>query len=95
MADITRRASAATALLVAALAGFLHLSDHGTALTAGPLSSMVAVREVKKSGKRRNEHRPDEQRLGPDENRTAARPDSAVRPAGALPKIRKKIQKWA
>ena len=87
-------ASAATALLVAALAGFLHLSDHGTALTAGPLSSMVAVREVKKSGKRRNEHRPDEQRLGPDENRTAARPDSAVRPAGALPKIRKKIQKW-
>ena len=27
----------------------------------------------------------DEQRLGPDENRTAARPDSAVRPAGGLP----------
>ena len=77
MADITRRASAATALLVAALAGFLHLSDHGTALTAGPLSSMVAVREVKKSGRRRHGRRPDEQRLGPDENRTAVRPDGA------------------
>ena len=72
MAESTRTAMAAAALLVAASAGFLHLADHGTALTAGPLSSMVAVCEVKKSGKRRHGHRPDEQRLGPDENRTAA-----------------------
>ena len=76
---------AAAALLVAASAGFLHLADHGTALTAGPLSSMVAVCEVKKSGKRRHGRRPDEQRLGPDENSCSAgqhapgRADSAVR----------------
>ena len=80
MAESTRTAMAAAALLVAALAGFLHLADHGTALTTCPLSGMVAVREVKTSGKRRCGHRPDEQRLAPDENRTAAHVHRAVIP---------------
>ena len=59
MAEIIRRAMAAAALLVEARAGFLHLAHHGTALTTRPLSSMVLVREVKKSGTRLHGRRPE------------------------------------
>ena len=59
MAEIIRSAMAAAALLVEARAGFLHLAHHGTALTTSLLSSMVLVREVKKSGTRIHGRRPE------------------------------------
>lgn len=43
MSESTRMAMAAAVLLVAAPAGFLHLADHGAALTVGLLVAMLVA----------------------------------------------------